>query len=70
MKKITINDIYFGGDSLGLILGPCVIESRDHSLMMARPFARLQIELGLKQFLKVLLIKQIDLLFLHLGVGF
>ena len=35
MKEIVINDVCFGSEPLGLILGPCVIESRDHSLMMA-----------------------------------
>lgn len=36
MKVINITEtISFGGKSFPLILGPCVIESRDHSLRMA-----------------------------------
>lgn len=36
MNKINITEtISFGGKSLPLIAGPCVIESRDHSLNMA-----------------------------------
>ena len=34
-KTIKIGNIEFGGGSLPLIAGPCVIESRDHSLRMA-----------------------------------
>ena len=48
MKKIVINDVYFGGDSLGLILGPCVIESRDHSLIMAESIYKITNRLGFK----------------------
>ena len=35
MKKVSIKNVTFGGDTLGLIAGPCVIESRDHALKMA-----------------------------------
>ena len=52
MKKITINDICFGGDSLGLILGPCVIESRDHSLMMAEAICQIANRTGFKTIFK------------------
>ena len=48
MKEILINDVCFGGESLGLILGPCVIESRDHSLMMAESIHNITNRLGLK----------------------
>ena len=48
MKEIVINDVCFGGESLGLILGPCVIESRDHSLMMAESIYKITNRLGFK----------------------
>ena len=48
MKEIVINDVWFGGESLGLILGPCVIESRDHSLMMAESIHSITNRLGFK----------------------
>ena len=36
MKEIKITEnIIFGGDALPLIAGPCVIESREHSIKMA-----------------------------------
>jgi len=48
MKEVVINDVCFGGESLGLILGPCVIESRDHSLMMAESIHNITNRLGFK----------------------
>ena len=47
MKEISSNDVCFGGKSLALILGPCVIESRDHSLMMAESICEITTRLGL-----------------------
>jgi len=35
MKIVSVNNVTFGDDSLGLIAGPCVIENRDHTLKMA-----------------------------------
>jgi len=35
MKIVSIGQVKFGGEALGLIAGPCVIESRDHALKMA-----------------------------------
>lgn len=35
MKTVSINEVKFGEQTLGLIAGPCVIESRDHALKMA-----------------------------------
>ena len=52
MKKILINDVCFGDDSLGLILGPCVIESRDHSLLMAESIYKMTDRLGFKVIFK------------------
>lgn len=40
MKQVRIGDAaVFGGSSLGLIAGPCVIESRDHCLRLAEQIA-------------------------------
>lgn len=41
MKQVVevANDVAFGDGRLGLIAGPCVIESRDHSLRMAETIA-------------------------------
>tara|TARA_B100000427_G_scaffold327731_1_gene339155 strand:+ start:528 stop:1340 length:813 start_codon:yes stop_codon:yes gene_type:complete len=52
MKKVIVNDVCFGGDSLGLILGPCVIESRDHSLMMADSICQITNRIGFKVIFK------------------
>ena len=52
MKEIIVNDVCFGGDSLALILGPCVIESRDHSLMMAESIYKITKRLGLNVIFK------------------
>ncbi|GIR30090.1 MAG: hypothetical protein CM15mP44_3730 [Candidatus Neomarinimicrobiota bacterium] len=52
MKEIVVNDVCFGGKSLALILGPCVIESRDHSLMMAESICEITNRLGLKVIFK------------------
>lgn len=42
------NDISFGGDHPPLfIAGPCVIESRDHALKMARTLRKLRDDLGI-----------------------
>lgn len=42
MKVINITEtISFGGKSFPLILGPCVIESRDHSLRMAEAIKKI-----------------------------
>ena len=48
MKEIVINNVSFGGESMGLILGPCVIESRDHSLVMAESIYKITNRLGFK----------------------
>ena len=69
MRTIKVNDVYFGGKSLSLILGPCVIESRDHSLMMAESICKITNRLGLKVILKVHLIKLTGPHFLHQRTG-
>ena len=35
MKEVKIGNVTFSEKHLGIIAGPCVIESRDHSLGMA-----------------------------------
>ena len=35
MKEIKISEVKFSEKNLGIIVGPCVIENRDHSLKMA-----------------------------------
>ena len=35
MKSVKIGSLEFSNDKLGIIAGPCVIESRDHALNMA-----------------------------------
>ena len=52
MKEILINDVCFGDESLALILGPCVIESRDHSLKMAESICEITNRLGLNVIFK------------------
>ena len=48
MKLINITEtISFGGKSFPLILGPCVIESRDHSLRMAEAIKKITARLDL-----------------------
>lgn len=48
MSNIIHTDgISFGGEELPIIAGPCVIESRDHSLFMAEAIANICLEVGL-----------------------
>ena len=48
MKLINITEtISFGGKELPLILGPCVIENRDHSLRMAEALKKITTKLDL-----------------------
>lgn len=43
---VTVDNIVFGGDALPVIAGPCVIESRDHSLKMAAALNEIFSHLG------------------------
>lgn len=36
MKKIKLENVHFGNESLSLIAGPCVIESQSHAIKMAK----------------------------------
>ena len=45
MKKVNVdNQVTFSEDSLGLIVGPCVIESRDHALRMSNALVEIAYE--------------------------
>ncbi|NKB87996.1 MAG: 3-deoxy-8-phosphooctulonate synthase [Acidobacteria bacterium] len=47
MREIEIGDnVSFGGDQLGLIAGPCVIESREHCLQMAAAVSEVATAVG------------------------
>ena len=46
-KKVIVGNVEFGGDALPLIAGPCVIESRDHSLKMAEAIRLVTDKLGI-----------------------
>ena len=52
IKKITTGNVCFGSQSLGLILGPCVIEDRDHSMNMAESLCKITNKLGLHMIFK------------------
>jgi 2-dehydro-3-deoxyphosphooctonate aldolase (KDO 8-P synthase) len=39
MKPFQVGNTTFGGGRLTIIAGPCVIESREHALMMAREYS-------------------------------
>lgn len=45
-KRINIEHITYGGGDLPIIAGPCVIESRDHSLSMAESIRNVADQLG------------------------
>jgi 2-dehydro-3-deoxyphosphooctonate aldolase (KDO 8-P synthase) len=47
MKSFQVGDVTFGDGGLAIIAGPCVIESADHALMMARECSRRAQEAGL-----------------------
>ena len=65
MKNITIDNIDFNSEkNLGIIVGPCVIENRDHSLKMADNIKKISMNsLKCQLYIKVLLIKLIGLQF-------
>ena len=46
-KRVNVANVEFGGDALPLIAGPCVIESRDHSLKMAESIRLVTEKLGI-----------------------
>ena len=48
MKKVSIKNVVFGSSDLGLIAGPCVIESLDHALKMANEKKEIPHKSGIK----------------------
>ncbi len=47
MKIVSIKNVTFGEDGLGLIAGPCVIESREHSLKIANAIQEITEKVGI-----------------------
>ena len=47
MKKIVIKNVEFGDENFSIIAGPCVIENRDHALMMAESIQKITNEIGI-----------------------
>ena len=45
---INAGSVSFGGDDLPIIAGPCVIESKDHSLFMADTIAKICTKVGMQ----------------------
>jgi len=48
MKIVSIKNVTFGEDGLGLIAGPCVIESREHSLKIANAIQEIAEKVGIR----------------------
>ena len=48
MKIVSIKNVTFGEDGLGLIAGPCVIESREHSLKIANAIQEITEKVGIR----------------------
>ena len=47
MKNIVIKNVGFGNENFSIIAGPCVIENRDHALMMAESIQKITSEIGI-----------------------
>lgn len=47
VNTVSVQDVTLGGGSLVLIAGPCVIESRDHTLFMAESIGRITKKIGM-----------------------
>ena len=47
MKIVSIKNVTFGEDGLGFIAGPCVIESREHSLKIANAIQEITEKVGI-----------------------
>jgi 2-dehydro-3-deoxyphosphooctonate aldolase (KDO 8-P synthase) len=48
MKIVSIKNVIFGENVLGLIAGPCVIESREHSLRVANAIQEITEKVGIR----------------------
>ena len=47
MRNIKVGNVIFGKDNLGIIVGPCVIENRDHSLEMSYAIKEVSEDVGI-----------------------
>ena len=52
MKNVAVKNVIFGKDELGLIAGPCVIESLDHALFMAESLKKVSDQAGINMIYK------------------
>ena len=52
VKPFRVGDVTFGDGRLTVIAGPCVVESREHALMMAREVGRRARDAGLEYVFK------------------
>ena len=52
MKNVAVKNVIFGKDELGLIAGPCVIESLDHALFMAESLKKVSSQAGINMIYK------------------
>lgn len=48
MDSFSIDDVRFGGGELSFILGPCVVESLDHAMMMSQAIKEICDRVGVK----------------------
>ncbi len=51
-NTVNINDVLIGGNMLPIIAGPCVIESKDHALMIAETIKNIAEKLGIQYIYK------------------
>jgi 2-dehydro-3-deoxyphosphooctonate aldolase (KDO 8-P synthase) len=47
LRNIKVGNVIFGKDNLGIIVGPCVIENRDHSLEMSYAIKEVSEDVGI-----------------------
>ena len=71
MKEIKIGKVRFSEKHLGVIAGPCVIESRDHALIMASEIKKIADKLDLPIIFKssFIVLRTLKLRLLSLCVG-
>ena len=52
MKTVSIQDVSFGPDDFGLIVGPCVIENYEHAMHMATGIKKIVERLNMQMIFK------------------
>ena len=52
MKTVSIQDVSFGPDDFGLIVGPCVIENYEHAMHMATAIKKIVERLNMQMIFK------------------